>query len=57
VAQCILANIKFKTQENTLAYYLFITDEEEKGEAKAHPRVQHVECGSDLTPNYKILNT
>ncbi len=36
VAQCILANIKFKTHKNTLAYYLCVTDEEEKGNAMAY---------------------
>jgi hypothetical protein len=57
VAQTILANIKISTQKNTLAYYLFVNDEEEKGNARAYPRVEHVECGSDHTRKYKILDT
>jgi hypothetical protein len=30
VAQTILANIKISTHKNTLAYYLFVTNEEKK---------------------------
>ncbi len=30
VAQTILANMKISTHKNTLAYYLFVTDGEEK---------------------------